>query len=153
MPATVRINRKGADRIASGHPWVFSSDVIDRGTAEPGDAVTVVDQRGRALGTAHYSASSQICLRLLSERAEPIDRAFYLRRLDAAEQYRKRVVSNSDSYRLVYGEGDRLPGLVVDRYADSFVVQTLDQGMDRAKSEIVSCLEELFAPKARKKAS
>jgi 23S rRNA (cytosine1962-C5)-methyltransferase len=144
---TVRINRKGAGRIASGHPWIFASDVIDRGKAEAGDAVLVLDPQGAALGTAHYSASSQICLRLLAERAETIDRAFYLGRLSAAAAYRNRVVQDSQAYRLAYGEGDQLPGLVIDRYGDYFTLQTLDQGMDRAKADIVSCLEELFAPR------
>jgi 23S rRNA (cytosine1962-C5)-methyltransferase len=144
---SVRINRKGANRIASGHPWIFSSDVLDRGQATAGEAVVVVDPQGNALGTAHYSESSQISLRLLSERVETIDRAFYLRRIATAEAYRKRVVADSEAYRLVHGEGDHLPGLVIDRYGDYFTLQTLDQGMDRAKAEIVSCLEELFAPK------
>jgi 23S rRNA (cytosine1962-C5)-methyltransferase len=144
---TVRVNRKGARRVASGHPWIFSSDLLDRGQATAGEAVVVADPGGAALGTAHYSDSSQISLRLLSERVETIDRAFYLRRIAAAEAHRKRVVADSDAYRLVHGEGDGLPGLVIDRYGEYFTLQTLDQGMDRAKAEIVSGLEELFAPK------
>jgi len=119
---------------------------LDRGQAAAGDAVLVVDPGGKPLGTAHYSDSSQISLRLLSERAEPIDRAFYLRRLREAEAFRKRVVTRSTAYRLVHGEADQLPGLVIDRYGDYFTIQTLDQGMDRAKPEIVSALQELFAP-------
>ena len=145
--STVRVNRKAAGRIASGHPWIFSSDVIDRADAARGDAVLVVDQSGKTLGTAHYSESSQICLRLLTERAETIGRAFFLRRLTEADAFRKRIVTGTDSYRLVHGEGDQLPGLVIDRYGDYFTLQTLDQGMDRAKSEIVSCIQELFDPK------
>ncbi len=144
----VRINKKGAQRIASGHPWIFSSDVTERGDAQPGDSVAVIDPQGKSLGTAHFSSTSQITLRLLSERAEPIDRAFLLRRIAAAQAHREKVVSNTTAYRLVHGEGDRLPGLVIDRYGDIFTIQTLDQGMDRAKTDIVSCLEELFAPKA-----
>jgi 23S rRNA (cytosine1962-C5)-methyltransferase len=108
--------------------------------------VVVVDPSGASLGTAHYSDSSQITLRLLSERVETIDREFYLRRIAAAEAHRKRVVTDSEAYRLIHGEGDQLPGLVIDRYGDYLTLQTLDQGMDRAKAEIVSCLEELFAP-------
>ena len=146
MPASVRVNRKAADRVASGHPWIFSSDVINRGAAQAGDAVSVTDPRGRIIGTAHYSSSSQICLRMLSDRVETPDRSFFLRRIAQAEAYRKRVVEDSNAFRLVHGEGDRLPGLIIDRYAGYFVIQTLDQGMDRAKSEIVSCLQELFAP-------
>jgi len=98
------------------------------------------------LGTAHYSDSSQISLRLLSNRAETIDQAFYLRRVTEAEAYRKRVVRDSNAYRMVHGEADQLPGLVIDRYGDFFTLQTLDQGMDRAKAELVRALQELFAP-------
>lgn len=145
--STVRVNRKAAGRVASGHPWIFSSDVIDRGDAARGDAVLVMDPAGKTLGTAHYSESSQICLRLLTNRPETIDRAFFLRRLADADAFRKRIVTGTDSYRLVHGEGDQLPGLVIDRYGDYFTLQTLDQGMDRTKSEIVSCIQELFAPK------
>jgi 23S rRNA (cytosine1962-C5)-methyltransferase len=144
---TVRVSRKGANRVASGHPWIFSSDVLDRGQAAGGAAVVVVDPSGSALGTAHYSDASQISLRMLSGHVETMGRAFFLRRITAAEAYRKRVVADSDAYRLIHGEGDQLPGLVIDRYGDFFTLQTLDQGMDRAKAEIVGCLEELFAPK------
>jgi 23S rRNA (cytosine1962-C5)-methyltransferase len=144
---TVLVNRKAADRVASGHPWIFASDIVDRGQAARGEAVLVVDLKGVALGTAHYSDSSQISLRMLADRVEAVDRGFYLRRLASAEAYRKRVVAGSNAYRLVHGEGDQLPGLVIDRYADYFTIQTLDQGMDQAKAEIASCLEELFSPK------
>jgi len=84
---------------------------------------------------------------MLSDRVETPDRSFFLRRIRAAQDYRKRVVTHSDAYRLVHGEGDQLPALIIDRYAEYFVVQTLNQGMDRAKSEIVSCLDELFSPR------
>jgi 23S rRNA (cytosine1962-C5)-methyltransferase len=144
---TVRISRKGAERLASGHLWVFSSDVLERGEAAPGDAVRVVDPAGRTLGTAHYSSSSQISLRLLSRQVESIDQVFFARRLGAAQEHRPRVVSNTDAYRVVHGEGDRLPALIVDRYAGWLVVQTLNQGMDRAKHEIASALGGLFAPR------
>ena len=143
---TVRVNRKAAGRIASGHPWIFTSDVLDRGDAARGDAVRVIDPAGATLGTAHFSDSSQISLRLLSDRAETIDQAFYLRRIRESEEHRRRVVTGSDAYRLVHGEGDRLPGLIIDRYGSYFTVQTLDQGMDCAKHLIVNCLQELFSP-------
>jgi 23S rRNA (cytosine1962-C5)-methyltransferase len=143
MPA-VRINRKAVSRIESGHPWVFLSDVIDTGAAQPGDAVRVIDPRGHNLGTAHCSSASQITLRLLSRRIEPIDRAFLSARIQAAETHRKLVVHSSEAYRLVHAEGDLLPGLIIDRYGSYFVVQLLNQGMDRLASEITSILEELF---------
>ena len=144
----VRVSRRGAERVAAGHLWIYASDVTDRGEAQPGDAVKVVDANGRSLGTAHYSSSSQICLRLLSGQVEPIDRSFFLRRLAAAVDYRRRVVSGADAYRLVHAEGDLLPALIVDYYAGYVVLQTLDQGMDRAKPEIVSALTELLSPQA-----
>jgi 23S rRNA (cytosine1962-C5)-methyltransferase len=143
----VRVNRKAADRVASGHPWIFSSDVTDRDGAQPGAAVKVADSRGRPLGTAHYSSASQIALRMLSPKMEEIGRDFYLHRLRAAEEHRCRVVHQSDAYRAVHGEADLLPALVVDRYADYLVMQTLDQGMDAAGAEIVSSLEEIFRPR------
>jgi len=143
----VRVNRKAAERIASGHPWIFSSDISDRDGAQPGQSVKVADPRGRPLGTAHYSSTSQITLRLLSHQVEPIDRAFFLRRLRAAEEHRRHVVHHSDAYRVVHGEADLLPALIVDRYGDYLVLQTLDQGMDAARSEIASCLEEIFQPR------
>jgi 23S rRNA (cytosine1962-C5)-methyltransferase len=141
------VNRKAAGRVTAGHPWIFSSDIADRGQAAKGDTVAVVDHKGAALGIAHYSDASQISLRMLTERPETIDRGFYLRRLSSAEAYRKRVVTGSNAYRLVHGEGDQLPGLVIDRYGDYFTIQTLDQGMDRAQADLVSCLEEMFGPK------
>ena len=143
----VRVNRKAADRVESGHPWIFSSDVTDRDGARPGAAVKVADPRGRALGTAHYSSTSQIALRMLSRQIEEIGRDFYLRRIQAADTHRRQVVHGSDAYRLVHGEADLLPALVVDRYGDYLVMQTLDQGMDAAKDEIAACLGEIFHPK------
>ena len=142
----VRVNRKAADRVASGHPWIFASDITDRDGAQAGEAVKVADGRGRALGTAHYSSASQIALRMLSTLVETIDRSFYLRRLRAAEEHRCRVVRDSSVYRVAHAEADLLPALLVDRYADYLVMQTLNQGMDAAKAEIVSCLEEIFRP-------
>ncbi len=140
------MNRKAALRAASGHPWIFASDVTDRGTAEPGDAVEVQDPRGKPIGTAHYSSTSQITLRLLSTAREPIDKAFFLRRLGAAILHRERVVENSNAGRLVSSEGDLLPGLIVDRYGPYLVLQTLNQGMDRARDLIADCLTELLTP-------
>ncbi len=143
----VKVNRKAANRVASGHPWIFSSDVTDLGGAQPGDPVTVLEPNGRPLGTAHYSSTSQIALRMLSSKVEETGREFFLQRLRAAEAHRRAVVTGSDAYRVVHGEADLLPALVVDRYADYLVLQTLDQGMDRALPEIASCLEEIFNPK------
>jgi 23S rRNA (cytosine1962-C5)-methyltransferase len=154
---TVRVNRKAADRVASGHPWVFSSDITDSsdvtdrgdsrlGDPHPGDAVRVVDPRGGLVGVAHYSSTSQITLRLLSNRAEPIDREFFRRRLVQAIAHRERVVEDSDACRMVFSEADLLPGLIVDRYGPYLVMQLLTQGMDRARGLITDCLKDLLQP-------
>jgi 23S rRNA (cytosine1962-C5)-methyltransferase len=144
----VRVNRKGAARVVSGHPWIYSSDILSRGNAQAGDTVRVTDPSGKLLGAALYSSTSQIALRFISPHEEPLDHAFLRARLAAAEAYRKQVVTQSDAYRLVFGESDGLPGLVVDRYGAFLVVQALNQAMDRASDLIVSCLEEIFAPRA-----
>src|SRR6266498_3729547 len=100
----VRVNRKAAERAASGHPWIFSSDILDRDGAQPGASVKVADPRGRPLGTAHYSSTSQIALRLFSRQVEEIGRDFYLRRVKAAEEFRGRVVKDTEAYRVVHAE-------------------------------------------------
>jgi 23S rRNA (cytosine1962-C5)-methyltransferase len=143
---TVRVNMKAADRVFSGHPWIFTSDVINVGDAQPGDAVRVVDPRGRALGTAHYSSTSMIALRMLSLHAETVDEAFFVKRLEAALAMRKRLVTGSEAYRLVHAEGDLLPGLIVDRYGEWLVVQLLDQGMDKATDNVVNALTHVISP-------
>ncbi|MBV9500193.1 MAG: class I SAM-dependent rRNA methyltransferase [Acidobacteriaceae bacterium] len=145
MPV-VRISRKGADRAQSGHPWIFSSDVIDSGTAQAGDAVRVVDYRGKNIGAGHYSSTSQIAVRLLSHAIETIDERFLTRRIESALEYRRRVVSNSNAYRVIHAEGDLLPGLIVDKYSDWLVVQLLNQGMDRMADCVSAVLARLLDP-------
>lgn len=144
MHAQVRVNRKAAGRVASGHPWIFRSDVVHDGGAEPGAAVEVAAENGRPLGTAHFSSTSQIALRMLSPGVEAAGQPFFHQRIAAAEQFRRRVVRDTDAYRVVYGEADLLPALVVDRYGDYLAVQTLSQGMERAKPLIAAALLEVF---------
>jgi 23S rRNA (cytosine1962-C5)-methyltransferase len=143
---TVRVNRKAAERLEDGHLWVFASDVVDRGAAQAGDVVKVIESKGRALGAAHYSSTSQIVLRLLSPHVEAIDEEFIFKRCQAALRFRERVVRNTNAYRLIHAEGDLLPGLIVDRYADRLAVQLLDQGMDRQAGDVVNALTRLLAP-------
>jgi len=120
--------------------------VTDCGDAVPGDTVRVLDPRGQFLGVAHYSSTSQITLRLLSGQPESTDKTFFLGRLRSAFAHRERVVSQSNTCRLVFSEADLLPGLIVDRYGAYLVMQTLSQGMDRARDLIADCLGELLAP-------
>jgi 23S rRNA (cytosine1962-C5)-methyltransferase len=143
---TVKVNRKAAARIASGHPWIFRSDITSDQAAEPGEPVEIYDERGKFLGAGHYSSTSQIAVRLLTSRREEIGRNLYLRRLRQAIDHRKRIVQNSDAYRLVFSEADLLPGLIVDKYGPYLVLQSLTQGVDRAQTEIVECLTELLSP-------
>ncbi len=143
----VRVNRKAAGRVASGHPWIFASDVLSSEGAEAGEAVEVIDWKDRPLGTAHFSAASQIALRMLTRGRQEIGREFFAQRIRIAQEYRSRVVRGTDAYRVVHGEGDLLPGLIVDRYKDWLVLQTLNQGMDRARTAIVESLVDLFTPR------
>lgn len=142
----VVVNRKAEARLDDGHPWIYAGDVLDARHAAPGEAVRVVDERGRFLGMAHFSAASQIRLRLLTREDRALDRAFYLERLGAAVEFRRREVRDSEACRLVHGEGDLLPALIVDQYAGHLVAQFLDQGMDRAAPLVVECLRELAGP-------
>jgi 23S rRNA (cytosine1962-C5)-methyltransferase len=149
---TVRVNRKGGGRVASGHPWIFSSDVLDRGSAQPGDVVKVIesksagDDRGRFIGIAHYSSESQITLRMLAAKPEPVDATFFANRLLDAISHRENIVENSDACRLVFSEADLLPGLIVDRYGSYLTMQTLNQGMERSRDLIASGLKHLLSP-------
>lgn len=107
--------------------------------------VHVLDARGRFLGQAHYSTSSQIALRMLTRTPEKVDIG---ERIAAAQRFREKVVGDSTAYRLVHAEADFLPALIIDRYADCFVVQALDQGMDRVTPEVIAALEVQFSPRA-----
>ena len=142
---SVTVTRKGADRLVSGHPWIFRSEIDPATDAAAGALVRVLDQRSRHLGVAHYSTTSQIALRYLGRSS---DEANLARRIAEAQKFRAQVVTDSNAYRLVHGEADGLPGLVVDRYGDCFAVQFLSQGMDRAMPEIVAALDAQFSPRA-----
>jgi 23S rRNA (cytosine1962-C5)-methyltransferase len=143
--ASVVINSRGSERLRSGHPWVYRSDVRSV-QAEPGAIVRLTDERGRYHGRAFYSGKSQIAVRLLTHQNGPVDRAFFAERLRRAAAFRQTVVENTEAYRLVYGEADQLPSIIVDRYGDYFVLQTLSQGSEKQKALIVELLVELFSP-------
>lgn len=142
----VKITRRGADRVRSGHLWVYRSDVRSA-EAEPGAVVRVTDETGNFVGRAFFSSRSQITLRLLTRDDVAINRDFLAARIRSAIEYRKRVAADTEAYRLIYGESDLLPSLIVDRYAEWLVIQTLSQGTDRHKDEIVSILQERLSPR------
>jgi 23S rRNA (cytosine1962-C5)-methyltransferase len=141
------VSAKGAARARAGHLWIYRSDVVGKPAAESGSMVRVVDQRGRFVAWAHYGAESEITLRLLSKDETGIDRDFWRARLRAASDWRKRVAPKTDAFRLVHAEGDLLPGLIIDRYGDCFVIQTLTRGMDALKQMWVEILLEEFGPR------
>jgi 23S rRNA (cytosine1962-C5)-methyltransferase len=145
--STAIISAKGLVRVRAGHLWIYRSDVTARPAAASGAIVRVIEQRGRFAGWAHYGAESEITLRLLSQQEAAPDREFWRARLQAAAQWRQRVVSDTDAYRLVHAEGDALPGLIIDRYGDCFVIQTLTRGMDALKPLWVELLVEEFQPR------
>jgi 23S rRNA (cytosine1962-C5)-methyltransferase len=137
----VTVTRRGAERIAHGHLWIYRADVEKTpGGLEAGDAVALVDGRGRFLGKAFWSERSKIAIRLLTRDEVPIDEAFLAGRLSDAIALRARAFPDEPSVRLVHGEADLLPGLVVDRYGDVAVVQTLVPATDRRKALIADLL-------------
>jgi 23S rRNA (cytosine1962-C5)-methyltransferase len=142
----VVVSRKGQARVERGHPWVFRSDVLKDGGASAGAVVRVVDARGKPLGFAFWSSRSEIRLRMI-ERGETLAEGFLLDRLERALRWRETVAAGAEAYRVVHGEGDGLPSLVVDRYGEYLAVQTLSQGTERAKAEIVAVLVDLLGPK------
>lgn len=144
---TAVVSAKGTARVRDGHLWIYRSDVTGRPKSETGSIVRVVDNRGRFIARAHFGAESEITLRLISNEDVEIDREFWRRRLLAAADWRRRIVDDTDAYRLVHSEGDYLPGLIVDRYGDCFVLQTLTRGMDSLKAMWVELLVEEFQPR------
>lgn len=148
MPTTVTITKRGGHRVHARHCWIYRSDVTDASKAQPGDVVRVADPRGRVLGCALYSSRSQIALRMISFEDVEIDHNFWLARLASAEALRDRVVQDTTAFRMVYGESDFLPSLIIDRYNDCFVIQTLSQGMDALKQIWIELLVERYQPRA-----
>ena len=143
---TVRVNRKGAERVRRGHLWIYQSDVLDV-DAGGGSVVTVKDERGNFIGQALFSDASQIALRFLTQNAEQIDAGWWGQRIAEAAA-RRNIPADTNAYRVIYSEGDLLPSLIVDRYDDVLVLQTLSQGTDALKSTFVELLAEQFNPRA-----
>ncbi len=148
MPTTVTITKRGAERVCARHLWVYRSDVSEPAGAQAGEIVRVADSRRKALGWALYSSRSQIALRIIAFEDVEIDRSFWKSRLDSAEELRNQVVRDATAYRLVYGESDLLPSLIIDRYNDCFVIQTLSQGMEALKQVWIELLVERYNPRA-----
>ncbi len=147
---TLKISLRGAARLKAGHVWVYRSDIVSADHVPAGALARVTDERGKFLGTALYSTASQIAIRMMS--SEPIpDLAKLLReRIKGAIEYRERVVSNTDAFRVIFSEGDFLPGLIVDRYNDILCIQILTQAMDSpsVRETVVAELKDCLNPAA-----
>jgi 23S rRNA (cytosine1962-C5)-methyltransferase len=144
--ATVHVSPRGEERLRRGHPWIYRTDVAP-GTAAAGDVVTMLGPRDRRLGDALYSDRSQIALRVLTRGEQVADDALWKARLETAIRFRERLGIDATAYRVVHGEADLLPSLIVDRYGDWLVVQALSQGIDRRSRELASALVDLLSPK------
>ncbi len=143
----VYLRKKIAPRIANGHPWIYGNEV-DRVAGEPeaGDLVEVRYSDGKFAGIGYYNPKSQILVRLLTRKPEKVDEAFFLKRIQAAWEYRKKI-GYTENCRLIFGEADDMPALIIDKFNDYFVLQTLALGMDKWKPAIVKALNEIFSPK------
>ena len=145
--AKVTLRKTRETRVRGGHPWIYASE-IERveGEFENGDIVDVADFRGKFIGRGFYNPASQISLRILTRKDEPCDRAFFERRVRDAWEYRK-IMCDPDSCRLIYSESDFLPGLVVDKFADVLVMQSLSLGIERIKDMLCDILMEIVRPR------
>src|SRR5690606_8850390 len=138
--ATARVNHRGAARWRERqHPWIYRSDVIDRPAAEAGH-VLVLDERRAPIGMALWSPTSTISLRMLTHAETTIDDAFWHDRIAAAVAYRNELAPRANAYRLMHGEGDGLPSLIVDRYDEWLVVQLLSAGLEHHRDAIIATL-------------
>lgn len=144
----VHLRRKIAPRIYNGHPWIFANEVERvEGDPAPGSVVQVYYADGKFAGSGYYNAASQIIVRLLTRHAkEEINEAFFLRKLEACWKYRQKL-GYTENCRLVFGEADGLPQLIIDKFNDHFVIQTLALGIDVWKPALVKALETIFQPK------
>ncbi len=152
MPAslpTVLLRPGEADRIVAGHPWIYEGNIL-RLTRPAGDGavVQVKDHRQRFLGVGFYNGRSKLRVRVLSNRREPLDGAFFERRFREAAAWRERYLPGVEACRLINAESDRLSGLIVDRYADVLVLQTSALGMDQRKPLLIECLRRVWSPRA-----
>ena len=142
------LKKKEDRRILTGHPWVFSNEIREtRGEPSIGDVVELVTAGGVSLGVGLYNPHSLVSVRLFSQHVLEIDREFFERRISEAASLRKLLYPDSECYRLINGEGDFLPGLVVDKYNDVLVVQSFSYGMDMRLPTICDVLESQFRPR------
>jgi 23S rRNA (cytosine1962-C5)-methyltransferase len=142
----VRLTGKGKRWRLSGHPWIYRDDLAEVPPLAAGDLAAVVDPHNAFLGQAFYSAASRIALRFVTAGEEAVDADFWAARLDNALVYRRLVVRGADAYRLIYGEADGFPGLIVDSYGGHLAVQTLHPGMERRLPVLLDLFKQRLSP-------
>ncbi|MBS1689187.1 MAG: class I SAM-dependent rRNA methyltransferase [Bacteroidetes bacterium] len=142
------LRKKIGDRIINGHPWIFGNELGDsEGTADAGDIVEVYSYSGSFVGKGYYNPASQIRIRLLTrDKNEEINDEFFYKAIKSAWEYRQQI-GYVENCRLIFGEADQLPALIIDKFNDYFVIQTLALGIDKWKGAIVAALEKIFNPK------
>lgn len=142
------LRKKVSDRVINGHPWIFGNEIGDsEGECEPGDIVEVYTSNGSFVGKGYVNPASQIRIRLVTrDKNEVVDDQFFYNRLKEAWEYRQQI-GYVENCRLIFGEADQLPALIIDKFNDYFVIQTLALGIDRWKHAIVAAIQKLFNPK------
>lgn len=142
------LRKKAGDRVVNGHPWIFANELGDsEGTAEPGDIVDVYSYNGSFVGKGYINPASQIRIRLLTRKKdEQVNDEFFYNRIKEAWEYRKQI-GYVENCRLIFGEADQLPALIIDKFNDYLVIQTLALGIDKWKDAIVAALQKIFSPK------
>jgi 23S rRNA (cytosine1962-C5)-methyltransferase len=148
---TVVISRRAVERLDQGHVWIYRSDIAAPAALRGGEVVRLADERGWFVGKAFYGAQSQIAVRLLTREDEPVDDDFFARRLSQAKALRDATAPDPErrrASRLVHGEADLIPGLIVDRYADCLSIQTLTEATDARRELFADLLQALLQPRA-----
>ena len=142
-----KVHLKRTKRLHHGHLWIFSNELHDSPKKyAPGSLVDVRDMHDAFIGIGYINANSLISVRLLTKKNESIDRDFLTRRITAAASLRRRLLGDRDAYRVIYSEGDYLPGLIADRYGQCVVLQFLTFGMEAMKEQVIELIDELLNP-------
>lgn len=143
---TIRLKKKEERRILRGHPWIFSNEIEERpADAQPGVIVDVLGYDRKFIGRGYYNPHSLIAARILTRKKEPIDQSFFINRISDARSIRQRL-GLTGSFRAVFSEGDYIPGLIVDKYEDVLVVQSLTAGIERLLDAVIYALDNVYQP-------
>jgi 23S rRNA (cytosine1962-C5)-methyltransferase len=145
---TVRLRRGRLGRIRNAHPWVYKNQILKTSPApQPGAMISLLGPDGKFIGRGYYNPRSEISVRLLTFKDEPVNKKFLSARIAEAMERRKKLAGKTDAYRIVFSEADSLPGLIADRYNDTVVFQALTLGIDKIKDLLTECIREEVRPR------